>query len=160
MRAAPAVCLETAGSAGWRWALRALLGLTLLATLAWAASRPAPSSAAVAVTVLGYALGLGWQTRRPRRWRLDWDGKAWQLSGGARGSVLAGSSRAARLSVALDFGDALLLRATTDDAGAATPWRPLRILGRHSVWLPLQRRDHAAQWHALRCALHAPPRQG
>jgi hypothetical protein len=129
--------------------------LSFLVTLTWAAARPGPFSAAVMVAILVYSIGLAWQTRRPRRWRLEWDGSAWQLSGGARAADPAPMSGPAQVSVALDFGDALLLRATTDTSGAAVPPHPF---GRRSVWLPLQRQGHAAQWHALRCALHSARR--
>ena len=158
MRSAPAVSLQTADSAAWLWALRGLLGLTLGVTLTWAAARPGLSSATATVFVLAYVIWLAWHTRRPRRWSLDWDGSAWRLGGGADGPnpAIATAIRPANLSVALDFGDALLLRATTADVGMPAQAQPI---WRRSIWLPLQRRDHLARWHALRCALYAGCRQ-
>ena len=48
MRAAPAVGVEIAGAASWRWALRGLLGLSLLVTVVWAWQRPSLKASGVA----------------------------------------------------------------------------------------------------------------
>ena len=56
----------------------------------------------------------------------------------------AAPGRSGTLTVALDWGSFLLLRL---DCGA-----------RARVWLPLQRRGLEREWHALRCAVYAPPR--
>jgi len=56
----------------------------------------------------------------------------------------SGRTVAGPLTVALDWGAFVLLRI---DGGA-----------RARLWLPVQRRGLEGDWHALRCALYAPPR--
>ena len=91
------------------------------------------------VAVLGAAaaglLGLGLASRRPagEPSRLAWDGAAWTLQP-PRGDALAGQAR-----VMIDLGHWMLVRFTP--------------AGR---WLPLGRAG-AADWQALRVALHAVP---
>ena len=51
-------------------------------------------------------------------------------------------TRAGQLDCLADLGHWMLLRH--------------RSPGGASTWLPVSRRDHAAQWHALRCALFNP----
>ena len=52
----------------------------------------------------------------------------------------------ADLAVAIDLGSFLLLTLSTSDGGR-----------RSRRWLPVQRRGLEQDWHALRCAVHAPP---
>ncbi len=83
--------------------------------------------------VLGLAVA-GWTGRRlrgiPAR-RLAWDGAAWQLQP---------EGQAGQVALMIDLGDWMLVRFSPG-----------------GYWLPLARRD-AADWQALRVALHAAPR--
>ena len=69
---------------------------------------------------------------------LDWDARRWALHSPA------GAAQEGELAVAIDLGPWLLLRFRP----AAPP--------RRARWIALQRAAHAAQWHALRCAVYSP----
>lgn len=140
MRAAPALSLEFGTSTQARVTLGLLaLAATLVAGVwAWQLATIGAGAIAVAVGLLAGAL-LAQVWRTPRR-RLRWDGQIWWLA-----SPASADARRGQLAVALDLGVWLLLRFERD----AGP-RPRR------AWLALQKRDLAADWHALRCALYSP----
>ena len=73
------------------------------------------------------------------------------LSAGLRRTVAAQAEKTTLGTVIL-----VELSATTADVGMPAQVQPL---WRRSIWLPLQRRDHLARWHALRCALYSGRRQ-
>lgn len=122
------------------------LAATVWAVLAawwWAHPAPAPAwvDAVAALGMLGAAAAvLPWRSARP--FVLRRDAHQWQLSfmDGARTAPAAG-----QLHVALDLGAWLLLRFIPDAAE------------RGASWLAVQRRGLEPQWHALRCAIYAPP---
>ncbi len=139
MRAAPAVQLDIETGAGWRRASWAVLLVAIAAVVAWAWTVNSAAGWGVAGLVIAHGAAVAVRVHRPLRARLGWDGAEWTLveAGGApprRGEVV----------VALDVGDALLLR-FAESPGAG--WR-----GR---WIALQRQP-GLPWHALRCALYSP----
>jgi hypothetical protein len=146
MRPSPSFDLTLRAFGLWHAGVGALLLLAAAVALAWWVTVPAPIpgatilAALLAVACLG-AAALGSRPVPPTRIR--WDGQRW-LTGphGPAGDDLA----AADLSVAIDLGVWMLLRLRRPDASR---WRGI-------AWLPAQRRGHAAQWHALRCAVYSP----
>ncbi|HSV68783.1 MAG TPA: hypothetical protein VLI72_01625 [Methylibium sp.] len=138
MRAAPAVSVAVRAGARWRLAVALLLAVAGAAVLLWAAERGDAPAWLGAGACMGWAAVLGWRGGRVARWRLDWDGQAWQLQAERERAPHRG-----KMAVMLDLGDALLLRFVPDD-------------GTRGTWLPLQRADAPAEWHALRCALYSP----
>lgn len=129
----------------WRSATLALAAIVWAVLAAWWWAHPAPAPAwvgAVAVTGMLLAAAAALPLRSARPFRLRRDAHQWQLSfmDDARAAPAAGD-----LHVALDLGGWLLLRFVPDAAG------------RGATWLAVQRRGLEPQWHALRCAIHAPP---
>ena len=126
----------------WRWAVAAVGLATSAVLLAWSnsGSTPRPAStmlaAAAAVVVLGFAAS---SLLRVQPGTLGSVGGRWWFV--ARGAEPAEPETGA-LTVAIDLGGFMLLS--------------LRRPGAGRRWLPAQRRGHEAQWHALRCAVHAP----
>lgn len=131
---ASAACQITLQRAGWwRAGIAALTLVALMALTAWVVQSPPATSprlmmAAGAAACIVAASSL-W---RVARGTLRWDGQRWSLDD------IPGT-----LNVAIDLGPWMLLRYRAEGDGA----RP--------CWLPLQRRGLEAQWHALRCAVHA-----
>ncbi|HKX93828.1 MAG TPA: hypothetical protein VJM48_03920 [Methylibium sp.] len=139
MRAAPAVQLDVETGACWRVVLWAMACVAIASAVGWALAVSTAVAWAIAVSAAACAGWLGWVGARPRRARLGWDGAGWVLleqhwREPQRGEVV----------VALDFGDALLLR-----FAAAPGTRP------RARWIALQR-SASMPWHALRCALYSP----
>ena len=114
--------------------------------LGWWLALPAPASGVATLGALLAAACLGaavFAVRRVPPTRLHWDGQRWFVGVGGPESS---DPSATDLTVAIDLGGWMLLRLLRQDAPR---WqRPL--------WLPAQRRGHAAQWHALRCAVYSP----
>lgn len=73
--------------------------------------------------------------------RLRWDTQRWFLAGP---EAIAEEPTAGRLVVAIDLGAWMLLHFVPDDAGML----------RRGTWLPVQRRGHEAEWHALRATVY------
>jgi len=122
-------------SAGpWRSFQQALVALSTAVAAAWAGAQLGAASVALAGAALALGLVAAWWAGRrlntPDR-RLAWDGAAWQL----HPEGIAGQA-----ALMIDLGDWMLVRFSP---------------GAH--WLPLSRRDLAADWQALRVALHAAP---
>ena len=146
MRAAPAFQVSLRRFGVWRAAV-ALLGLLGVAAIAaWGLTREPPLGATasivaalVAAAITGWAV---WLARVPAV-NLGWDGQRWQL---VRADAVPDESAFGELRVVIDLGPWMLLRFELVAAGS----RP-RV-----TWLPVQRRGIEAQWHALRCTVHAP----
>jgi hypothetical protein len=139
MRAAPAVQLDVEVGLCWRVALWALVCVAIAAAVGWALAVSTAVAWAIVALAAAYAGWLGRVGARPRRARLGWDGAGWVLleqdwHEPQRGEV----------AVALDFGDALLLRFTAPPGSR-----------RRARWIALQR-SASMPWHALRCALYSP----
>ena len=145
MRTAPAVHLSLEADTPWRVGLCLLCAAAVATPAAWLALwlkvPPLPALGAAALAALP-ALVLPWRRAVPNACALAWDGAQWWLH--PRG---AGQPRPGRVQLMLDLGLWLLLRFTPLPAPPASGAR----------WLALSQSRHAPHWHALRCALHAPP---
>jgi hypothetical protein len=139
MRAAPAVQLDVETGACWRVALWVMACIAIASAVGWALAVNTALAWAIVTLAAAYAGWLGRVGARPRRARLGWDGAGWVL-------LEQGwhEPRRGEVAVALDFGDALLLRF------AARPGARQR-----ARWIALQR-SASMPWHALRCALYSP----
>ena len=145
MRTAPAFQLCPQRSRGWSVGVGALFALAGGSALWWAGQSEGPArllGLAAALWTLGWAV---WHRRRHRGSvvaSLRWDGQCWHW--GAAHAV-GPEPVPGRIRVCLDFSGFMLLQLRPFDRTRSAP-----------VWLPLDRRGQAAQWHSLRCALHAP----
>ena len=156
MRAAPEFQVTLRRCGLWRVAVRGLAGAAWAVLLAWVAARNDSAQWAVIgiAAVLAAAVGvLATALARCEPRCLRWDGQCWWLGAATAGSeaMKPRPTRAepGRLSVAFDLGGWMLLRFDPGHVG----W------GRRGIWLPVQRRGLEADWHALRCTVHAmPPR--
>ena len=101
---------------------------------AWAISHH-PSAWPI-LLIVPLAVFYGWRGAAVLPRRLRWDGQAWWLA-----EPESDAETAVDLAVLIDLDAWLLLRASP---GAR--------------WLPLARRQHVAQWGALRATLFAAPR--
>jgi hypothetical protein len=149
MRASPPIDIALGRSGPWLVFVVAVTLSSVAVVATWlmlgmgaSASSPGLPAAAVAALVLLLASRAFLAARVPGG-RLRWDGRRWALTDSARGDAegLVGG-----VTIALDLGGWLLLRFVADSA----PGVAVR-------WLPLQRRGHESDWHALRCALHSGP---
>ncbi|MDQ6680426.1 MAG: hypothetical protein M3Y67_05620 [Pseudomonadota bacterium] len=146
MRASPPIEVTLNRFGWWRGAL-ALLGSTAGAVMAaWIATSHGQHAtgliaAAAAMTLAAVASAVACARVRP--FDLRWNGMRWQLAAQGRDfdEPLSGD-----LQVPIDLGFWMLLRFVADLPDGA---------GR-VIWLPVQRRGLEPQWHALRCAVHAP----
>ena len=139
MRVAPPVQALSCGAGPWRSLQQALYALSAAVAAGWSAAQLGGSgtAAACAAAAAGLLVAvLAGRRRAEAASRLAWDGAAWQLQP-PRGEALAGQPR-----LTIDLGGWMLVR-----------FMPGRF------WLPLSRCD-AADWQALRVALHAVPRPG
>jgi len=148
MRAPPPIDISLTRFGCWRGALAILALGTGAVIAAWllASADAQPPALRVGVALAAVlALGALLSAARVAAVELGWDGAHWScavLDGGRAGPPLPGE-----LTVAIDLGSWLLLRfAAADPQGGRLPVR----------WLPVQRRGLEPQWHALRCAVHAP----
>jgi len=146
MRASPPIDIELSRSSAWlAFVLTVVLGVTAVMAcwLTRVLRQPAPSPiaaillAALTLGLVGSALGL---TRRVGG-QLRWTGQCWELEDGIAGG---GPRRTGDVALMIDLGSWLLLRFT-----------PSAQEGRTARWLPVERRGHEGEWHALRCALHS-----
>ncbi|MBC7482462.1 MAG: hypothetical protein H7337_11330 [Rhizobacter sp.] len=146
MRASPALHVSLRRFSAWRAAVLALTLAGLVVTCAWLLGREAIPVATLAVGMVCSTLALvclgfslGWVPAAD----LCWDGQGWSLK-----SLLpiGADPVAGDILVAIDLGAWMLLRFRPAIAS------PLR----RPIWLPIQRWGIEPQWHALRCAVHAP----
>jgi len=145
MRASPSFQVALRRFGIWRGVVLALAVLGCAAMFAWLLGRDpwVPLEAAsVALAALATA-GLAVSLSRVEAADLRWDGRCWHLS---RPAAPHGEPVPGELRVAMDLGPWMLLRFM-----ASAPASRARV-----VWLPAQRRGLESQWHALRCAVHAP----
>ncbi len=146
MRAAPAVYVSLRRFSAWRATVLALALAGLMVTCAWLLGRDAIPVSTLAVGMGCSALALVWlglSLGRVPAVDLCWDGQGWSL----KNPLLVNADPVVGdISIAIDLGAWMLLR-----------FRPVNA-SRWSlpIWLPVQRRGIEPQWHALRCAVHAP----
>ena len=145
MRASPPIDIVLNRSGAWLGFVVAVVLAVMTVVTAWIAlalrDLTLSRLAALGLAVLTLALLVS-ALRLTRRigGRVRWTGRRWELDDAvSRG----GQRRTGDVALAIDLGNWLLLRFTYSDEGG-TP-----------RWLPVQRRGHEAQWHALRCALHS-----
>ncbi|MGH8797599.1 MAG: hypothetical protein ACREXI_11115 [Caldimonas sp.] len=146
MRASPPIEVVLNRFGWWRGALLGLALAAIAVLAAWVRSSVdvhahAMVAAAGLAGLVCVAGVLSAAVARPAR--LKWDGRSWQLGG----IDTALEPRPGSLRVQIDLGAWMLLRFAADVSDE----------GRRVVWLPVQRRGLEVQWHALRCAVHAPP---
>ncbi len=146
MRASPPIHVPLRCFGAWRVAVLALTlsGLTVMG--AWLLQREQPPLVLVGVGIACGAPLLAWfgiSLAKVSAVDLRWDGQGWSL----RSRLTENADPVAgEVSVAIDLGAWMLLR-----------FRPLNASRwRRPTWLPVQRRGIEPQWHALRCAVHAP----
>jgi MFS family permease len=128
----------------WQVAVWLVAGAAIATVAAWAAamfdSQPQAGRALVMAIAAGLALatiGLALSLARVEGGLLTCHDGAWAFVPDA------GARRTGTLEVAMDLGAFLLLRL---------------VEGRRTkAWLPVQRRGLEPRWHALRCAVYAPP---
>ena len=146
MRASPAIHVSLRRFSVWYAAVLALTLAGLMVSCAWLLGREAIPVATFSVGLGCSSLvlvGLGLSLSRVPAVALCWDGQGWSLK-----SLLPVNADpvAGDISVAIDLGAWMLLC-----------FRPLNASRwRRPIWLPVQRRGIEPQWHALRCAVHAP----
>jgi len=143
MRGAPPVEIRVHRQGPWRAFVVTLVILTAGSITIWLASVEAGTAfkAALAVATLG-ACAAALATTVPFDLRLRWTGSSWALNRG--GNAPTSEPLAGTLTVAIDLGSWMLLRFVGESARART------------TWLPVRRGDVEGDWHALRCAVHAP----
>jgi hypothetical protein len=126
----------------WRAAVSLTAVIAGCVMVAWLAAVPAIAigwkAALLVLSGLASAASLhqAW-TLRPVA--LRWDTQCWHLS------ATGVAPQAGWLSVHVDLGAWMLLRFVPSEPAS---WR------RRSLWLPVQRRGHAASWHALRATVY------
>jgi hypothetical protein len=130
----------------WRVATTALAVAALGSIVAWFALATIPLAARVAVAglcVTAIVHATRWLLLMPTRpTDLRWDGTRWLV---ARHGAPAQEAEPVDLDVALDLGGWMLLRLRAGAPGTR----------RRVVWLPVERAALGADWHPLRCAVHA-----
>ena len=142
MRGAPPVEVRVRRQGPWRAFVVALVVLTAASIGIWLASAEAGIAfkAVLAVATLG-ACAAALSTTAPVDLSLRWTGSSWALS---KGNAPTSDPLAGTLTVAIDLGGWMLLCFVGEPPRART------------TWLPVQRRSLDGDWHALRCAVHAP----
>ena len=142
MRGAPPVEVRVRRQGSWQAFVVVLVALTAGSIGVWLAASEGGAALKAALTLATVAAGLGaLSTAAPLDVSLRWTGSAWVLS---RHSTPAPSERVGSLTVAIDLGNWMLLRFIGEPPQART------------TWIPVQRRGLDGDWHALRCAVHAP----
>ena len=129
----------------WRAAVTLLVVLAAAVVVVWALQ--ALERHAVWVVVACVVLAVSSAMLLTHAWRLRamtlrWDSQRWQLA--ACEVSIQQEAPSGRLTVSMDLGAWMLLHFKPDDA-------PVLQRG---TWLPLQRRGHEADWHALRCTVY------
>jgi len=145
MRESPAVQVHLRRFGAWRAAVVSIALAAVAASTAWAVAQAgshADRDLAVVLAVAGVlsaaTIALAVSLARVASGVLASEAGSWTFTPDA------GPSRSGALTVAIDLGSFLLLR--------------LESRGHAHVWLPVQRRGLEPEWHALRCAVHSPPR--
>jgi hypothetical protein len=144
MRGAPPVEVRVRRQGPWRAFIVTLVALTAGSVGVWLASAEAGAALRAALglaTVIACSAALS--TTKPFDVNLRWTGLAWALS---RNSAPMSDPLVGTLTAAIDLGSWMLLRFVDEAPGART------------TWLPVQRSGLDGDWHALRCAVHAPRR--
>jgi len=140
MRGAPPVEIRVRRQGPWRAFVVALVILTAVSIGLWLASaelETAVKAGLAAATVAACAAALS--TTAPFDLSLRWTGSSWALRPG--GAPLS-EPVAGVLTVAIDLGSWMLLRFVDESP--------------RTTWIPVQRAGIEGDWHALRCAVHAP----
>ena len=146
MRASPVIQVSLRRFSAWRAAVALLTLAGLMVNSAWLLGREGMPVPSFAIGIVGSTLALVWlglSLGQMPAADLCWDGQGWSLKSllPANADPVAGD-----ISVAIDLGAWMLLR-----------FRPLNASRwARPNWLPIQRRGIEPQWHALRCAVHAP----
>ncbi len=129
----------------WRTVATSLVALVAVVVAVWALQ--AMERHAVWVVIAAVLLAVSSTMLLAHAWRLQaktlrWDSQRWQLTA----CDAAGHEPApfGRLTVSIDLGRWMLLHFKSDGA---------TVLQR-GTWLPVQRRGHEADWHALRCTVY------
>jgi hypothetical protein len=141
MRGAPPVEVRVRRQGSWRAFVVVLVALTAGSIGVWLAASEAGITLKVALALATIAVGLAaLSTAAPLDITLRWTGATWVLRRQPASDEHVGS-----VTVALDLGNWMLLRFIGEPPRA------------RAIWLPVQRRGLDGDWHALRCAVHAPP---
>ena len=152
MLTSPSVHVSLRRFGAWRGAAAVLTLVGVAAQLAWATAHGAagrPALFALGAVIGVSVLCLGALLMRVDPVALRWDGRAWHLGPiGIDGfdGIDGVDGVEGRIAVAIDLGPWMLLRFMPTAPAAR----------RHAAWLPAQRRGLEAEWHAFRCAVHAP----
>ena len=142
MRGAPPVEIRVRRQGPWRAFVVALVILTSVSIGLWLASAEIGAAVKGVFAVATLALGAAaLSTTAPFDLRLRWTGSSWALS---PGGTPAPQPVAGVLTVAIDLGRWMLLRFVDESPRTRT------------TWIPVQRAGIEGDWHALRCAVHAP----
>ena len=142
MRGAPPVEIRVRRQGSWRAFVVALVILTAVSIGLWVASAEigtAVKGVLAAATLAAGAAALS--TTAPFDLSLRWTGSSWALS---PGGAPASEPVAGVMTVAIDLGSWMLLRFVDESPRTRT------------TWIPIQRAGIEGDWHALRCAVHAP----
>ena len=147
MRGAPPVEIRVRRQGSWRAFVVALVILTSVSMGLWLASAEIGAAFKGVLAAVTLALGAtALSMTAPFDLSLRWTGSSWALS--PRGAP-ASEPVAGVLTVAIDLGSWMLLRFV--DESPRTTWIPVQ-----RTWIPVQRAGIEGDWHALRCAVHAP----
>ena len=141
MRGAPPVEVRVRRQGSWQAFVVVLVASTAGTIGVWLATSEAGIALKVALALATVAVGLGaLSTAAPLDITLRWTGATWVLR-----RQPASDEHVGTVTVALDLGNWMLLRFIGEPPRA------------RAIWLPVQRGALDGDWHALRCAVHAPP---
>ena len=142
MRGAPPVEIRVRRQGPWRAFVVALVVLTAGSIGLWLVSAEVGAAAKGALAAVTLAVGIAAvSTTAPFDLSLRWTGASWALS---RGNAPTSEPAVGVLTVAIDLGNWMLLRFVDETSPTRT------------TWIPVQRGSVEGDWHALRCAVHAP----
>lgn len=147
MRTAPAFQLCPRPCSGWTAGTAGLFLACMAVSLAWAGQTSGGTpllGAAGALLTLGCAVWLR-RGMASKPASLRWDGQFWHWG---PSDTVGGEPFSGQASVCIDTGAFMLLHLQPGQGQS------------RAAWLPLSRRGMAAEWHLLRCALHAAPGPG
>jgi hypothetical protein len=129
----------------WRGAVTLLVAVAVAVVAVWALQAMERHAEwvvmASALLVASSSMLLAHAWRLPAM-TLRWDSQQWQLARSDPSGLAPVPS--GRLVVSVDLGGWMLLHFKPDDA---------TVLQR-GTWLPVQRRGHEPDWHALRCTVY------
>jgi hypothetical protein len=144
MRRAPPSEFLVSRFGWWRGAIVAAAAASALALGAWGWLERDPARTLPAVLLgiatIAAAIVTAFQSRPVR---LRWDGEHWYAPAEGAGDA---SAAAHRLIVAVDLGPWMLLCLRPVPSAPAA----------RTLWIPIQRRGHEAQWHGMRRAVYFP----